>query len=202
MNIEAYLSEIAAQNGLDQNSLQLPDCDLDPGKIKVIMISEVPPKNPEDGFYSKAPCSDYMKSTLGLFEAAGVPIKSIQDIINLGIYVTTAVKIPKTGYTVDKDVIVAHLPVLESELSLFPNLKGIMLMGDVAKKAINMIAKAKTKRNVIPSKPTGGIRGNEYYWDGIRVFPSYIMTGKNLLIEKFKRDCVADDIRRMMEVLK
>jgi hypothetical protein len=26
------------------------------------------------------------------------------------------------------------------------------------------------------------------------------MTGKNLLIEPFKRDCVAEDIRRMMEV--
>lgn len=202
MNIKAYLTEIAARNDLAAGALQLPDCELDPENVKVIMISEVPPQNPEDGFYSAAPEPDYMKSTRGLFNAAGVPVNSMRDILGMGIYVTTAVKLPKTEYTVDLDVIKAHLPILKAEISLFHNLKVIMLMGDVAKKAVNMIAKAETKKNVIPSDATGRIRHNEYFWGGIRVFPSYIMTGKNLLIEKFKRDCVADDIRRMMEVVK
>lgn len=202
MNIKAYLIEIAVQNGLAAESLQFPDCELDPKSVKVIMISEVPPKKPEDGFYSTAPEPDYMKSTLGLFNAAGVQVNSMRDILGMGIYVTTAVKSPKTEYMVDPGVIKAHLPILKAEFLLFGNLKVIMLMGDVAKKAINMIAKAETKKNVIPSDATGRIRHNEYFWGGIRVFPSYIMTGKNLLIEKFKRDCVADDIRRMMEVVK
>lgn len=202
MNIANYLSEIAAQKSLDPSVLQFSDCKLDPAKIKVIMINEVPPQNPEDGFYSTAPDADYIRSTLGLFAAAGVPVKSIRDILDMGIYITTAVKAPKTGYTVDTDVIKAHLHILESELSLFPNLMVIMLMGDVAKKAVNMISKAKTKKNVIPSKSTYSIRHNEYYLDAVRVFPSYIMTGKNLLIEKGKCDMIADDIRRMMEVVK
>lgn len=165
------------------------------------MISEVPPKNPEDGFYSTAPEPDYMKSTLGLFSAAGVQVNSMRDILDLGIYVTTAVKSPKTEYTVEPAVINAHLPVLKAEITLFPNLKAIMLMGDVAKKAVNMITKAETKKNVIPSQPTGSIRHNAYYWGGVRIFSSYIMTGKNLLIEKGKCDTIADDIRRMMEVV-
>jgi len=198
MNVKARLTETAAAHGLEPELLQFPDCALDPEAIKVIMISEVPPKNPEDWFYSAAPAPDYMRSALGLFEAAGVPVKTMRDILNLGIYITTAVKSPKTGYTVDAAVLQAQLPLLEAELALFPNLKAIMLMGDVAKKAVNMIVKAWTKKNVIPSQPTGRIRGNEYYWGGIRVFPSYIMTGKNLLIEPFKRDTIADDIRRMM----
>lgn len=202
MNIKAYLTEIAARNGFAASVLQLPDCELDPESVKVIMISEVPPKNPEDWFYSTAPEPDYMRSTLGLFVAAGVQVKNMRDILGMGIYVTTAVKSPKTEYTVDPGVIKAHLPILKAELSLFPNLKVIMLMGDVAKKAVNMITKAETKKNVIPSQPTGRIRYNEYYWGGIRVFPSYIMTGKNLLIEKGKCDTIADDIRRMMEVVK
>jgi uracil-DNA glycosylase len=190
------------QNGLAVESMQFPDCELNPANIKVIMISEVPPKNPDDGFYSTAADPDYMKSTLGLFAAGGVQVRNIREILGMGIYITTAVKSPKTGYTVDPIVLQAHLPLLEAELSLFPNLKVIMLMGDVAKKAVNMIAKAKTKRNIIPSQATGRIHGNEYYWGGIRVIPSYIMTGKNLLIEPFKRDTIADDIRRMMEVIK
>lgn len=202
MNVKSYLTEIAAQNGLAAESMQFPDCEVDPAKIKVIMISEVPPKNPNDGFYSTAENADYVKSALGLFAAAGVQAASMRDILDMGIYITTAVKTPKTEYTVDPAVIEAQLPILEAELTLFPNLKVIMLMGDVAKKAVNTITKARTKKNVIPSGATGRLRHNEYYWDGVRVMPSYIMTGKNLLIEPFKRDCVADDIRRMTEVIK
>ena len=125
----------------------------------------------------------------------------MRDVLDLGIYITTALKTPKEGYTAAPEVIRAQLPLLEAELALFPNLKVIMLMGDVAKKAFNMITKAKTGKNVIPSKPTGYIRVNEYYWDNIRVFPTYIMTGKNLLIEKGKCGTISEDIRRMTEFI-
>jgi uracil-DNA glycosylase len=201
MNVHDFLSDIAARNGIDPSGLQFPDCEINPDNIKVVMISEVPPQNPEEGFYSAAADPDYMRTTSGLFEAAGFPINGINDILNMGIYVTTASKSPKNGYAVDTALIKAHLPILEAELSLFPKLKAIMLMGDVAKKAFNMIVKAKTKKNVIPSESTYKIRHNEYYWDSIRVFPSYIMTGGNILIEKSKREMIADDIRRMMDII-
>ena len=64
MNIKNYLSGIAEKNGLVPGSLQLPDCELEPENIKVIMISEVPPKDPADGFYSADPESAYMKSRI------------------------------------------------------------------------------------------------------------------------------------------
>jgi uracil-DNA glycosylase len=63
----------------------------------------------------------------------------------------------------------AQLPLFKAELALLPNLKIIMLMGDVAVKMVNMIAKADT--------------------------------GKNLLIEPFKRDTIAEDIRKMMKII-
>ena len=125
----------------------------------------------------------------------------MQDILDLGIYITTAVKTPKSGYTVETGTIKAHLPVLQAELNMFPNLKVIMLMGDVAKKAVNMIAKAQTKKNVIPSESTYKIRENEYYWNDVRVFPSYIITGGNILIEKSKCEMIAEDIQRMMALI-
>lgn len=201
MNIKLYLTEIATHNNLATNTVQLPDCEIDPALIKVIMISEVPSQNPEDGFYSTAPESDYMKSTIGLFKAAGVQVNSMSDILEMGIYITTAVKSPKTEYTVDRNLIMAHLAILKAELSLFSNLKVIMVMGDVAKKAINMMTKVEMKKNLFPADATGRMRHNEYFWNGIRVFPSYIMTGKNLLIEKFKCECIADDISRMMKII-
>ena len=126
MHIKAFLTGIATQNGIAADTLQLPNCEIDPASIKVIMINEVVPRNPDDWFYSET-----------------------------------------------------HDP----------------------EKAVNMVAKARAKKNIIPSQPTGRIRGNEYYWDGLRVFPSYIMTGKNLAIEPGKCGTIAEDIRRMMDYL-
>ncbi len=189
-----------AQKGLKTEGLQLPDCEIEPETIKIIMINEVPPQNPEDGFYSKAPEPDYMKTTLALFRDAGVMVNSIEDILALGIYITTAVKTPKTEYTVDPAVIKEQLPILKAELALFPNLRVVMLMGDVAKKSVNLIAKEQTGKNVIPSSPTCRIRGGEFYLNQIRVMPSYIMTGKNLLIEPFKRDTVSEDIKKAIKL--
>ena len=128
MNVKNYLSDIALRNGLDSKTMQFPNCNLDPDKIDVIMISEVPSQNPDDGFYSDAIDPNYMKTTRSLFADAGVPVKNIDDILSKGIYITTAVKSPKIGYTEDTAVIKEHLPFLEAELMLFPNLKVIMLM--------------------------------------------------------------------------
>ena len=201
MDISKRLIEIAAQNSLASESMQFPNGDLVPENIKVIMINEVVPKNPDDWFYSETHDPENRRTAFAMFEDAGISVKSMEDVFTNGIYITAALKTPKEGYTADPATIKAQLPLLEAELALFPNLKVIMLMGDVAKKAVNMIAKARAKKNVIPSGATGRLRQNEYFWGDIRVFPSYIMTGKNLLIEPFKRECVTEDIRRMMGVV-
>lgn len=201
MNIKSYLHDLARSVSLDPSDMQFPDCELNAEKIKVIMINEAPPQNPDDWFYSSAESPDYMKTTFALFENAGVGVKSISDILGLGIYITTAVKTSKTGYTVEPEAVKAQLPLLEAEIKLFPNLKVIMLMGGVAKKAVNMIAKKTAKKNIIPSESTYKIRNNEFYWGDIRVFPSYIMTGGNILIEKSKCEMISDDIRRMMHLI-
>jgi len=211
LKIKPYLTNIANGNGIAPDTLKLPDCEILPAKIKVIMINEVVPKNPNDWFYSVAPDPENRRNALGLFEGAGVPVKSMRDILDLGIYITAALKTPKESSTADPEVIKAQLPLLEAELALFPNLKIIMLMGDVAAKMVNMIAKEaspsepRTKKNACPTGAAGRRRHwakEEFYWGDIRVFPSYIMTGKNLLIEPFKRDTIMEDIRRMMEVIK
>ena len=200
MDLKDYLSQVACKNDVDLSSLQLPSYEVDRTTIKVIMISEVPPSDAEDGFYSSRADAEYVRSAIGLFKAAGVNVSSMSEILDMGVYITTAIKTPKSGYIVEPGILRSHLPILRAELALFPNLKVIMLMGDVAKKAVNMITKAETKKNVIPTGATGRLRHNEYFWGDIRVIPSYIMTGKNLLIEPFKRDCIVEAIVKMMEV--
>lgn len=181
--------------------IYLNDIDIDPLTIKAIMINEVVPSDPAQDFYG-APDADYLKSTIPLFQGAGTEANSIQDILKISIYITNAVKTPKTEYAIDKSSIEKSLPYLEEELSLFPNIKVIMLMGDVAKKAFNMITKKATKKNVIPAVSTYKLRSSEIYYEGIRVMPSYIMTGGNILIEKSKVTMATEDIATMLEIIK
>ena len=197
MNIQ---KELEAKVGKRSN-IYLNNIEIDPLTIKAIMINEVVPSDALQDFYG-VPDADYLKTTIPLFQGAGAEVKSIQDILQMGIYITNAVKTPKTGYVIDKNSIEDSLPYLEAELSLFPNVKVIMLMGDVAKKAFNMITKKATKKNVVPTVSTYKLRTTEIYYKGIRVMPSYIMTGGNILIEKSKVAMATEDIATMLEIIK
>ena len=197
MNIKKELETKAGT----ANDIYLNNIDIDPLTIRAIMINEVVPSDPSQDFYG-APGADYLKTTIPLFQRAGAEVKSIQEILQMGIYITNAVKTPKTEYAVDKSSIEKSLPYLEAELSLFSNIKVIMLMGDVAKKAFNMITKKATKKNVIPAVSTYKLRNSEIYYKGIRVMPSYIMTGGNILIEKSKVTMAAEDIADMLEMIR
>lgn len=182
--------EMILNNCTVSGQMIVPDISVARESIKVIMINEVPVLD-----------TDYAKTILPLFKNAGVAVSNSSDLVDMGIYITSAIKIPKTGYAVDTSVIIAHLPILEYELDMFDHVKVIMLMGDVAKKAFNMIAKKRTRKNVIPSGSTCRIRTNEFCYGDIRVFPSYIMTGGNILIEKSKCTMITDDITRMMKLI-
>ena len=197
MNIQ---NELEAKVGIT-NSIYLNNIEIDPLTIKAIMINEVVPSDALQDFYG-VPDADYLKTTIPLFQGAGAEVKSIQDILQMGIYITNAVKTPKTKYAIEKNSIQDSLPYLEAELSLFTNVKVIMLMGDVAKKAFNMITKKATKKNVVPTVSTYKLRTTEIYYKGIRVMPSYIMTGGNILIEKSKVAMATEDIATMLEIIK
>ncbi len=197
MNIKSELQQLCG----DTQNLRLNDVNIEPETIQAIMINEVVPSCPEDDFYGK-PDSAYMSTTIPMFRKAGIEIGSVQDILNSGIYITNAVKTPKTEYAVSKESIEDSLPYLEKELALFPNAKVIMLMGDVAKKAFNMICKKATKKNAVPSISTYKLRNTEIFYKGIRIIPSYIMTGQNILIEKSKFEMASKDIETMYRLIK
>ena len=197
MNIKSELQQLCG----DTQNLRLNDVNIEPETIRAIMINEVVPSCPEDDFYGKQD-SAYMSTTIPLFRKAGIEVNSIQDILDHGIYITNAVKTPKSEYAVSKESIEDSLPYLEKELALFPNVKVIMLMGDVAKKAFNMICKKATKKNAVPSISTYKLRNTEIFYKGIRIIPSYIMTGQNILIEKSKFEMASKDIETMYRLIK
>jgi len=179
--------------GIEKNSYQIPNLDIDPNKIKIVMISEVPPLDPKDYFYSLGN-PFYMETTKQAFNDAGYPINSINDIINLGVYITTAVKCAKTGTSISIDTIKECSFILEEELKLFPNAVAYLLLGDVAIKSFNYISKRNTNKLAISKGSTYKLRSQSFYYEDKRIFPSYIITGKNFLIEKSKRKMIAEDI--------
>ena len=200
INIGKYLKENVVYNK-EKYDFQFPDITLDTDKIKTIMINEVVPSDPYDDFYGKNENPDYLNTVLPLFQKAGASVNSIDDITSLGIYLTNAVKIPKNEYTIPKDFIIDSLPFLEAETDLFPKVEVIMLMGDVAKKAFNMISKKRTKTIALPAVSTYKLRNSELWYGKIRLFPSYIMTGKNILIEKSKFEMASEDIKNMLSII-
>lgn len=197
MNIKSELQQLCG----DTQNLRLNDVNIEPETIRAIMINEVVPSSPEEDFYGK-PDSAYMSTTIPLFRKAGIEVGLVQDILNRGIYITNAVKTPKSEYAVSKESIENSLPYLGKELALFPNVKVIMLMGDVAKKAFNMISKKTTKKNAVPSISTYKLRNTEIIYKGIRIIPSYIMTRQNILIEKSKFEMASEDIETMYRLIK
>lgn len=181
-------------------AIQCNDIDVSPETIKAILINEVVPTHPKDDFYGDED-SYYLTTTIPLFEQAGLEVTNAYDLLKHGIYLTNAVKTPKSKTTIERAMITESLPYLEAELSLFPNVKVIMCMGDVAKKAINMIFKQHTKQNIIPAISTYKLRNTIIEHKGIRIIPSYIMTGKNILIEKSKFQMATDDLANMLDLL-
>lgn len=196
MNIKQEIEQSVGSN----NHVQLNNIKIDPKSIKAIMINEVVPADPQNDFYGSENAA-YMETTIPLFRQAGIEVSTIREILAQGIYLTNAIKFPKSETTIDNDSIEKSLPYLEKELTLFPNVQVIMLMGDVAKKCFNRITKKATKRNAVPAISTYKIRKTELYYQNIRIMPSYIMTGKNILIEKSKVQMAAEDLANMFEII-
>ena len=89
---------------------------------------------------------------------------------------------------------------MERELGRYPNVKALLLMGDVAIKAVNYIAKRREKKAVIPPGSTYKIRGERYYFQDARAFPSYLQAGPSFFIEKSKRRMIAEDIKAALSL--
>jgi len=173
---------------------------VDPLKVRIILIAEALPENPGEYFYTSGD-SLYVTNTLDAFNQAGIPVRTIADVIQRGVYLTVAVKAPRQGLTVPTNTIREHSYALEEELNLFPTLQAILLMGNAAIRAFNFISQRVCGVRIIPGGSTYKIRSGTFYFKHIRVFPSYLQTGKNFLIEKAKQRMVAEDLRNAFKLL-
>ena len=176
---------------------QIPAVELDPAAVRILLISEAAPENPADHYYAGINAL-FARTSLLAFQDAGAKVVSIQDILDLGVYLTTAVKCAKTDPGLATATIQNCSHLLEKELALFPYVKVYLLMGDVAIKAINNIARRNSQPRVIPAGSTYKIRGGEFTFRGARALPSYVQAGPAFFVEKSKRKMIAQDIRNAL----
>jgi uracil-DNA glycosylase len=179
----------------------IPSIEIEPSQVSMVMISEAAPAEAADYYYAQGNPL-FEQTTVQAFNDAGAEVSSIQEILELGVYLTTAVKCGKTGYGIKAGTIRECSCLLEEELDRFPEVKVFMLMGDVAIKAVNYIAKRKGQGRVIPAGSTYKIRGQEFYFQSKRVFPSYLQAGPSFFIEKSKRRMIAEDIKAALSLLR
>jgi uracil-DNA glycosylase len=185
---------------VDHERCCVPDAEVTPKRIALVMVSESAPLRPEDGFYA-SPDALFARTTLEAFGDAGAKARSIADLLERGIYLTTAVKCAKTAYAIQTATVNTCSGLLAQELALFSNVKALLLMGDVAIRAVNAIARSAGERRVIPAGTTCKLRGPEYSWRGARVFPSYLQAGPSFYIEKSKRRMIAEDIAAALALI-
>ena len=198
--------------GIDQTGYRIPGIDLEPDTVRILLISEAAASDSVDDYYAAADpvigaIADpqarvplFEETTVLAFRDAGADVASIRDILDLGVYLTTAIKCSKVGYGIKAGPIHACAELLEEEMTLFPNLRAILLMGDVAIKTLNRIARMAGESRVIPAGSTYRIRGPEYMFRGVRAFPSYLQAGPSFFIEKSKRRMIAEDIAEALRV--
>jgi len=178
----------------------VPGIDIRPADVSIVLISEAAPPDPADYYYAGGEAL-FEKTTVQAFADAGAHVSSIRDILGLGVYLTTAVKCGKTGYGIATGTIRQCALLLEQELALFPNVRVLLLMGDVSIKAINDIARRAGEPRVIPAGSTYKIRGGEFHFRGKRAFPSYVQAGPSFFIEKTKRAAIAQDIAAALRLV-
>ena len=179
----------------------VPDIELNPAAVSIVMISEAAPAVARDYYYVGDEAL-FAQTTVQAFQDAGADVSTLADVLELGVYLTTAVKCAKTGYAIQVATVRACSQLLERELALFPDARAWMCMGDVAIKAVNEIARRAGEGRVIPAGSTYKIRDGEFFFHGRRVFPSYLQAGPSFFIEKSKRRMIAEDLAAALQWVK
>ena len=100
----------------------IPSINVDPKDVSIVLISEAAPADSSDYYYAGGDPL-FQQTTVQAFRDAGAEVSSIQDIVGLGVYLTTAVKCGKIGYGIKAATIKECSLILEKEIDLFPEVQ-------------------------------------------------------------------------------
>lgn len=76
---------------INQEYHVVPGREVSADDIRILMISEPPPEDPEDYLHAKG-MPLHLETTIAAFRDAGIEVGSMADILEAGVYITTALK--------------------------------------------------------------------------------------------------------------
>lgn len=118
----------------------IPGLDVDPATVTIVLVSEATAADPADG--NEAPGDPlFARTTVEAVRDAGREVATLAEVRALGVHLTTAVKCAKTAYAIDPATVRTCSELLERELALFPRDRSLLLMGDVAVRNPDAIAR-------------------------------------------------------------
>ena len=79
---------------VDTAGYRMPAIEIDPSKVSIVMISESAAPDVRDDYYAGGDPS-FARTTVEIFQQAGAHVSSLLDILDLGVYLTAALKVPQ-----------------------------------------------------------------------------------------------------------
>jgi uracil-DNA glycosylase len=168
--------------------------------VRLLMLTDGYPQDEAMHYVHAHPDSLAWQNTRQLLEGIGVKVDCYDDIRPQGILLTTCLE-----SVVPEKVTSGHIEIasegVERIVRELPDLRAIGLMGDTAIAAFNRMCRRQRGDRLIPAGATYRIRNQDFFWNEVQVFPSYLHTGRSYLIERSKQRMVAEDMARMARYL-
>ena len=138
--------------------------------LRVVLISEVAPRDPGEGYYGAR------RAAVPTNDHPGLPRRRCRRGLpgrhsGLGRLPDHRGQVRQGGLRGPTGHDQGMLPTAGSGDQAVPSVRAWLLMGDVAIQAVNAIAKQAGQSRVIPAGSTYKVRGPEYWFRGARAFP-------------------------------
>jgi|GEM_PF-5013987 len=172
---------------------------VDPAGVRVLILTDACPEDAREHFTASDPDTPAWQNTQQLFAAAGLQVGCYQDLLEHGIAMETCLDGLRP-----RRLSPFHLSSgaarIEAMLGRFPNLKALMLMGEVAIRCFHHLTRPRwSSRRQRSSEHEYQIRGVESFLGPVQVFPSYLHTAAGFLQERARCRTVIEQLETVMQ---
>jgi hypothetical protein len=166
------------------------------------MLTDTLPEEPHEHYIYSDPANVAWQNTRSLFAEAGVTVRSYQDLLDQGVLMDPCLDLIRPGRISPWHIRYGAVRISEW-LTRLPQLRAIGLMGDVAIRCFNEMARPRwaSARRLLPGDANYRMQGNRFFLGRIEVFPTYLHTSATFPLERAKQKALADDMERLVHYL-
>lgn len=170
-----------------------------PETIRVLMVTDAYPEDDRSHYVHSDPCTVAWQNTQRIFAEAGVGVSSFQGLLDRGVLMEPCLEFVKPARISPWHIRSGAVRIAEW-IGGLPNLRAVALMGDVAIRCFNEMARPRlaSGRRLIPADYTYRVRGDQYLLGPLQIFPTYLHTCESFNGERAKQRALAADMERLV----